>query len=179
MNNCQIYLSHFFRCLKKTLENDGKTDQNWNLPWNIIVFLIYYLLILIIQARFSRRSMSVNSLMWDCVGECLAHILRHRACTERLMDDVSSISHFIRSVFLEVGGTRTPTVHHPCIISNLCATPEIRKTACIMYVKYRLTVKELYKKIYFCIIHSGRGVPLKLCEWILPNFYYKMNEFFF
>jgi len=42
--------------------------------------------------------------MWACDGECSAHILRHNACTEKLMAKVSSISHFILSISLEVDG---------------------------------------------------------------------------
>jgi len=59
----------------------------------------------------------VNSLMWACVGECLAHILRHKVCTKKLMSNVCSIPNFIRSVSSEVhAGFELPlTINHPCI----------------------------------------------------------------
>jgi len=56
--------------------------------------------------------------MWACVGECLAHNLRHKVYTEWLMGDVNYISHFIQNSALEVDGAQTPTGHHPCITTN-------------------------------------------------------------
>jgi len=53
--------------------------------------------------------------MWACVWECLPHILRYKVCTEWLMGNVNSITHFIQSSTLEVDGAQTPTGHHPCM----------------------------------------------------------------
>jgi len=78
----------------------------------------FYFLFWLYRLGFPKKFTVYTSviLMWACVGECLAHISRHKACTERLMDNVISIVHLIRSI-LEVAGSRTPTNYHPWITS--------------------------------------------------------------
>jgi len=60
--------------------------------------------------------------MWACVGECVAHILRHKAFTEMLMDNISSITH-LSEVFL----WNSMMLEHPPVITLALLTPRLTK----------------------------------------------------